>query len=106
MSYETPRMLGRTLRMLRKRAKFSLVKLSPEIGCSKSAISAYERRVDNVDYELLDLYQLYFGSPNGIMLSISHVAAMARDASSSTEKADRELEKKKLMLMGRYLGFE
>jgi transcriptional regulator with XRE-family HTH domain len=103
MPYETPRMLGRTLRMLRKRAKLSQGELASRVGCSKSAISAYERREDNVDYELLDLYQLCFGAPNGVILAISHVAAMARDASIGARKADRELERKKLELMGRYL---
>lgn len=96
-------MLARTLKTLRSRRGLNGEQLGKCIGRSKSAISAYETRQDSVTYEVLDLYQFYFGAPNGIILSISHVAAMARDASAADDPATRRRERQKLKLMGRYL---
>lgn len=106
MQYKTPRMLARTLLVLRRRRRPNVnqEKLGALIGRSKAAISAYECRKDSITYEILDRYQCCFGAPNGVLLSISHVAAMAREASltsASTKKHKREREK--LMLMGQYL---
>lgn len=103
MTYQTPRMLARTLKTLRSRKGLNGEQLGKCIGRSKSAVSAYETRQDSVTYEVLDLYQFYFGAPNGIILSISHVAAMARDASAADDPATRRRERQKLKLMGRYL---
>ncbi len=106
MAYQTPRMLARTLLMLRKRHKPKLnqSQLGALLGRSKAAISAYERRDDSMTYEMLDRYQLAFGAPNGVLLAISHTAAIARDASSPTASArQRKFERAKLELMGLYL---
>ena len=108
MTYETPRMLARTLLTLRRRTKVKGKKLScevfgQEVGRSRASVSAYETRQVSVNYELLDIYQFYFGAPNGLILCMSHVAAMARDATTEITASLRRRERRKLNLMGRYL---
>jgi len=103
MTYQTPRMLARTLKTLRRRRKLTLEKLAPRLGRTRSSISAYECRDVSVTYELLERYQCFFGAPNGIILVISHLAAIARDASTASNPSERRKERERLELMARYL---
>lgn len=104
MSYKTPRMLARTLKMLRdRRGRMTLENLSREIGLAHNTISCLESRRTAVSYKHLDRYQHFFGAPNGLILCISHIAALARDAAAHEDRAVRERERRRLRVMGLYL---
>lgn len=55
----------------------------------------------DIDHDLLMRLQCLYGVPNGLILCISHVAAMIRDAATASD--DREQELKKLQYMATYL---
>jgi transcriptional regulator with XRE-family HTH domain len=77
--------------------------LASRIGKTFRSVSNYECRKNSVTYEVLDHYQRTLGIPNGIMLTISHIAAMIRDATVDSDESVREKEKEKLNYMARYL---
>jgi transcriptional regulator with XRE-family HTH domain len=103
MPYQSPRMLAITLRRLRMRAGLTEKVLAGRIGKTFRSVSNYECRKNSVTYEVLDLYQRTLGIPNGIILTISHVAAMVRDAKLDPDESIRDREKEKLRYMARYL---
>ena len=103
-----PRMLRRTLKRLRERKlvngkSISVRKFCKLIGRSKGAVSNYETGVDALTFDVLYRYQLVLGVPNGIILAISHVAAMSRDASTHGDPEVRARERAKLKLIASYL---
>jgi transcriptional regulator with XRE-family HTH domain len=103
----TPRMLARMLYTLRAtRADLALERLGEKIGVSDSHLERLEKRKSSVHYEHLERFQLFFGVPNGVVLAISHVAAMSRDIAVARAARDKKriaLETAKLDLMARYL---
>jgi transcriptional regulator with XRE-family HTH domain len=102
--FGTPRMLARTLFVLRKsRRKLSLHKLATSIGFSDSQLQRFEDRENSISFEVLQRLQLRLGVPNGILLTISHVAAITRDLNTATDQKIRTRERKKLKMMAHYL---
>ena len=74
-----------------------------EIYLKRSVLSDLECRKTSMGLDYLTRLQLRLGVPNGVILCISHVAAMARDASTKSG-AERDLEIAKLALMADYLS--
>ena len=95
-------MLARTLRVLRERAGLSQAELQEKIGFSDSHVSRIEKQKASVDYDYLEKYQLLLSVPNSIILGISHVAAMTRDAKTARSAKRRAHERAKLRLLGAY----
>lgn len=104
MTLKSPRMLAQTLYVLREhRAKMTLEQFADKIGPSVSAIQRYESQNDQIGHRVLYRYQIGLGVPNGILLAISHIAAMTRDATTLPMEEERLREIQKLKLMGTYL---
>lgn len=112
--YQTPRMLGATVRALRTHRQIvdpvtGKKKIRPQGDVAKAfckdtaSISRTEARKINIDYHMLDMYQCYFGVPNGILLCISQIAAITRDLTTAKTSTRRALEKKRLALFAEYL---
>lgn len=104
MTLKSPRMLAQTFLVLREhRAGMTLEAFADKVGPSVSAVQRYETQNDQIGHRVLYRYQIALGVPNGIILAISHIAAMARDAATLPNEKDRVREVEKLKVMGTYL---
>jgi transcriptional regulator with XRE-family HTH domain len=103
----TSRTLACTLKCLRLRdiRKPSLREAEKLLKIKKSQIGKIETGEEGggLTYNTLERYELVFTVPTGIILTVSHVASLFRDATDGTSPASKRKARQRLETMAIYL---
>lgn len=100
----TSQTLGMILERLAKRSRVKQDRFAEDIGVTRGALHKVFNGDNGVTYKLLEKYERRLGVPTGVILCISHSAALIHHAAYSRDSDERQQAEAALNRMVKYLA--